>query len=191
MIIHLSLWQASSSLSPNNLIGSPLSLSRRITFWKQKQETSLQVYFCKKKVLCHFLIDSIHYLSNKQTSSLGIIADFASPPSFFFLNLENTFSSSAALFPNFSWRMKRVMHKISFLEKEINIDLICSKNNYVSRAEEKYSSYIQELFFILHFEQSPKLLILEIKLPLSKHDFTYFRSGRVDMYNNYCGWFKT
>lgn len=34
---HRSLWQASSSLSPNNLIGSPLSLSRRITLRRKKE----------------------------------------------------------------------------------------------------------------------------------------------------------
>ena len=45
---NLSLWQASSSLSPNNLIGSPLSLNRRITF-KNDESVSVkddEIIFC-------------------------------------------------------------------------------------------------------------------------------------------------
>ena len=99
--VYLSLWQASSSLSPNNRIGSPLSLSLRITF---ESQTRL------KAINCHLFKNTFsHYVSSRtsgipekiKTSSLGIIADLASPSSFFLLNAKNI-SSSAALFPAFS-----------------------------------------------------------------------------------------
>ena len=55
--VYLSLWQASSSLSPNNRIGSPLSLSLRITF---ESQTRL------KAINCHLFKNTFsHYVSSR------------------------------------------------------------------------------------------------------------------------------
>lgn len=98
--VNLSLWQASSSLSPNNRIGSPLSLSLRMTFESETRLKSVNCHLFKNT--CTISEDWME-LQKKiiKTSSLGIIADLASPSSFFLLNAKNM-SSSAVLFPAFS-----------------------------------------------------------------------------------------